>query len=107
MGCWSSPISSITPEKKSRMPTSKARTIFKGRLIHLTCEKQTLPNGHKKTIEIIRHPGAALVVPFLNKKTIVMIRQYRPAIGTYLYELPAGTLGKNERPLHCPKREIT
>ena len=72
----------------------------------MTTELQTLPNGHKKTIELIRHPGAALIVPFLNKNTIVMIRQYRPAIGTYLYELPAGTLDRNERPLHCAKREI-
>ena len=94
------------PEKKPPMPRSKSKTIFKGRLLHLTTELQTLPNGHKKTIELIRHPGAALIVPFLNKNTIVMIRQYRPAIGTYLYELPAGTLDRNERPLHCAKREI-
>lgn len=55
---------------------------------------------------MIRHPGAVLIVPFLSPSRIVFIRQYRPVVGSYLWELPAGTLRKGERPLACAKREL-
>ena len=57
-------------------------------------------------MEIIKHPGAALIVPFLDKDTVVFIRQYRPAINGYLWELPAGKLDGGERPVTCAKREL-
>ena len=65
-----------------------------------------MPNGYLATFEIIKHPGAALVVPFLSKDKIIMLRQLRPVIGSYIYELPAGTIDKDESPLECAKREI-
>jgi len=58
------------------------------------------------TYEVIKHPGAALVVPFLSANRIIMLRQLRPVINSYIYELPAGTLGRNEPPLACARREI-
>ena len=79
---------------------------FKGKLIKLVVQKRRLPNGYLANLELIRHPGAALIVPFLSKEKIILIRQFRPVIDSYLYELPAGTLGKNERPLDCARREI-
>ena len=79
---------------------------FQGKLITLTVEQRRLPNGYLARLEIIRHPGAALIIPFLNKDQIILIKQFRPVINSYLYELPAGTLGKNETPLECAKREI-
>lgn len=68
--------------------------------------KETLPNGYRASFEIIKHPGAALVVPFLSKDKVILLRQLRPVIDSYIYELPAGTLDKNESPLSCAKREI-
>ncbi|MCU0666967.1 MAG: NUDIX hydrolase [Candidatus Omnitrophica bacterium] len=59
-----------------------------------------------KNIPIIKHPGAALIVPFLGNGKVVMLRQYRPVIKKYLYELPAGTLEENETPLACARREL-
>lgn len=82
------------------------RYRFKGKLLKLVTQKRRLPNGYTARLEIIEHPGAALVIPFLNKEKIILIRQFRPVINSYLYELPAGTLGKNERPLDCARREI-
>ena len=82
------------------------KTIYKGRLISLAARTVKLPNKFIAHLEVITHPGAALVVPFLSKDKIILLRQLRPVIGAYLYELPAGTLKKNETVLSCGRREI-
>ncbi len=79
---------------------------FKGKLLKLVTKKIRLPNGYRLSLELIEHPGAALIVPFLNSNTLIFIKQYRPAVGGYLYELPAGTLDPKETPLACARREI-
>lgn len=84
----------------------KIKTIFKGRLIRLLTQKRRLPNGHIVHLEIVKHPGAALIIPFLDKDRIILLRQYRPVIDSYIYELPAGTLKKGERAIACVRREI-
>ena len=82
------------------------KTIFKGRLLAVGTEKVRLPNGHKVDLEIVEHPGAVLIVPFLNKNRVIILKQYRPVIRSYIYEFPAGTLEKGESSLKCAKREI-
>lgn len=79
---------------------------FKGKVLQLITRRQRLSNGHWATIEIIRHPGAVVVIPLIKKDQVVLLKQFRPAIGIYLYELPAGTRHKNESPLACARREI-
>jgi len=83
-----------------------AKTIFKGRLLTLLVKRERLPNGYIAELEMIKHPGASLIVPFLTKDKLILLRQFRPVINSYLYELPAGTLGKSESPLACARREI-
>lgn len=83
-----------------------AKLVFKGRLLKVFVKKVRLPNGYLATFEVVKHPGAALIVPFLTKNKIIMLRQLRPVIGSYIYELPAGTLDKNEAPASCARREI-
>ena len=65
-----------------------------------------LPNGHTIKISYINHPGAVIIVPFLSKDKIVFMRQFRPALKKYIYELPAGTLDPNESLATCAKREL-
>ncbi len=69
-------------------------------------QKKRLPNGMEAEMDVIEHPGAALIVPFLTKTKIILLRQYRAVLGKYLLELPAGTLDQKERPLACAKREL-
>jgi ADP-ribose pyrophosphatase len=57
-------------------------------------------------LDTIRHPGAALVIPLVSENKVVLLKQFRPVINAYLYELPAGTLNRDESPLACAKREI-
>lgn len=82
------------------------RTVHRGRLIDLLLCRRRLPNGRVCELEIVRHPGAVLIVPFADPGRVVFIRQYRPVIGAYLWEFPAGTLRPGERPLRCARREL-
>ena len=65
-----------------------------------------LPNGRTNRITLIEHPGAVIIAPFLNKNTVVMMRQFRPALKKYIYELPAGTLDPHESIATCAHREL-
>jgi ADP-ribose pyrophosphatase len=65
-----------------------------------------LPNGRTIRITYINHPGAVIIAPFLNKNTVVMMRQFRPALKKYIYELPAGTLDPHEPIAACARREL-
>src|SRR4030043_489937 len=83
------------------------KSIFKGKiLLDVHLDNVMLPNGTEVRLECIKHPGAAAIVPFLKDDEIVLIRQYRPVIDEYIWEIPAGTLHRGESPLKCAKREI-
>ncbi len=56
--------------------------------------------------DFVQHPGAAVIVPFLDKNRVIMVNQPRFAIGQNTWEVPAGTLKKGEDPLFCAKREL-
>lgn len=84
----------------------KDEIVFQGRLLKLYKKRERYPSGHIADLEVVVHPGAVLIVPFLKKDKIVFIRQYRPVIKSFIWELPAGTLKKSERPLSCAKREL-
>ncbi len=82
------------------------KAIVPGRVITLEHKKIPLPNGYVVQMDVIKHLGAALIVPFLNRDKVILLRQYRPVIKKYLYELPAGTAEKGESDLTTAKREL-
>lgn len=82
------------------------KKIFHGKLLRLYARTVRLPNGYTVGLEVIKHPGAALVIPFVTRDTIIMLRQLRPVVGMYLYELPAGTRDGHESARACAAREI-
>jgi ADP-ribose pyrophosphatase len=82
-----------------------SREIYRGKVVHLFVDTVTLPNGRTTTLEMIRHPGAAAVIPFLDPQTILLVRQYRHAAGGFLLEVPAGKLDPGEAPERCARRE--
>eukprot|EP01103_Thecamoeba_quadrilineata_P005262 TRINITY_DN15085_c0_g1_i1.p1 TRINITY_DN15085_c0_g1~~TRINITY_DN15085_c0_g1_i1.p1 ORF type:complete len:207 (+),score=39.20 TRINITY_DN15085_c0_g1_i1:79-699(+) len=65
-----------------------------------------LANQHQFSKEVVVHPGATVILPFLSDGRIILIRNYRFAIGKYLLELCAGTLDPNEEPHTCAAREL-
>lgn len=82
-------------------------TRHTGRVFRLDTETVTLDNGVTIDIDVIRHPGAAAIVPMTDTGNVLMIKQYRHAVGGYIWEIPAGTLDPGETPLTCAKRELT
>lgn len=52
------------------------------------------------------HPGAVVVVALVRPGVVLLLRQYRHAVGAELVELPAGTLEPNEAPETCAAREL-
>lgn len=82
------------------------KEIFRGNILDLEIHSVELPNGHRVNLEIVNHPGASAVVPFLDDENIVLIYQYRYATGGSIWEIPAGKLSKGEDPLDCAKREL-
>ena len=82
------------------------KNLFKGRVLTLNLETITLPKGTPVELELIRHPGAAAVVPMKDDRTVILIRQYRHAAGGFIYEIPAGKLDPGEDPRHCAAREL-
>jgi len=93
-------------KKQSSSWPVKSKISFNGKLLKLYQEYWRLPNGKGVLLEVIRHPGAVLIVPFLSRDRIVLIRQYRPVIHSYIWELPAGTFHGRETALHCARREL-
>ncbi|MFA5272434.1 MAG: NUDIX hydrolase [Candidatus Omnitrophota bacterium] len=79
---------------------------FKGKILNVSIKKVRLPNGYVAHVDVIKHPGAVLIVPFLSKDKVIILKQFRPVIDAYIYELPAGTLEKNENPAVCVRREM-
>lgn len=88
-----------------------SRRVYDGRVIDLDVDTVRFPNGTVGELEMIRHPGASAVVPFLSDPAggdpeILLIRQYRYAAEQYLYEVPAGRLDPGEEPATCARREL-
>ncbi|MFC1523130.1 NUDIX domain-containing protein [Elusimicrobiota bacterium] len=65
-----------------------------------------LPNGKTATRMYIDHPGAVAIVPFLSKKKVILLKQYRYPVGKTILEFPAGKLDRGESPLACARREL-
>jgi len=68
------------------------RKVYEGRIFTVQVETLTLPNGHNFEAEIVRHPGSVVIVPVTQSGEIILVRQYRHAIGRSAWELPAGSL---------------
>ena len=79
---------------------------YRGRSISVFAEEVELPNGRRVTLDIVRHPGAAAVVPFVSEDEVLLIRQFRHAAGGTIFEVPAGKLDGNEDPGACAAREL-
>ena len=83
----------------------KRSVIYQGHIIRLVKDVLDV-DGRRMIREVGLHPGAAVVVPVLGKDRILLVRQYRRAVGRWLLELPAGTLHPGEPPLRCARREL-
>ena len=87
------------------------RRVHTGRVISLDVDTVAYPDGSTGELEMVRHPGASAVVPFLTDPRgadpqVLLLRQYRYAAESRIYEIPAGRLEPGEAPEHCAVREL-
>lgn len=80
--------------------------LFEGRRFRVERVVQATPDGKRHFREIVRHPGAVVVLPLLGDGRICFIRNFRVAVGETLIELPAGTLEPGEDPQQNARREL-
>lgn len=89
-----------------------SRKVHEGRIVKLSVDTVRFPDGSTGELEMIRHPGAAAILPVVASAAeadpeILLLRQYRYASGGYLYEVPAGLpKGPQEAWDDCARREL-
>lgn len=87
--------------------TVGSREVFDGRIVRLRIDTLTMPGGGTAEREICGHDDAAAVVAVDADDRIVLVRQYRHAVGERLWELPAGLCDvEGEPPLETARREL-
>jgi len=86
--------------------TLERKEIWRGSVGSFGEDDVELPNGRRTTLALLKHPGAAAVVPFVDEEHVLLLRQYRYAAGDTLWEIPAGKLDPQESPEHCALREL-
>jgi ADP-ribose pyrophosphatase len=108
-------VTSAELESRARGAKSDAQIsshrIHTGKIIKVDNDRIRYPDGSEAEVDIVRHPGASAVVPFLSDPEgedpqILLLRQYRYAADGYLYEIPAGRLDPGETPADCAAREL-
>jgi ADP-ribose pyrophosphatase len=93
------------------IPALNSRQIYRGKVVSLDVDTVRFPDGSTGELEIVRHPGAAAVIPFVSDPrgddpTVLLIQQYRYATNGSLIEIPAGRLNPGEDPEACARREL-
>lgn len=93
------------------MSKLSSQRVYTGRVINVDIDTVQFPNGSTGELEIVRHPGASAVVPFVSDPSsgdpqILLIKQYRYAADEFIWEIPAGKLDGHEDPLLCARREL-
>jgi ADP-ribose pyrophosphatase len=80
--------------------------IYRGTVVDLGLETTLLPTGELLSLEIVRHPGGAAILALDEQSRVCLLRQYRHAIGEWIWELPAGVIEGNEQAIATAKREL-
>ncbi len=96
------------------MALISAERVYSGRVLNLDLDTVRFPDGSTGKLEMVRHPGASAVLPFLDSADdplVLLIRQFRHAAehdvaGGYIWEIPAGRLDPGEAPEACARREL-
>ena len=93
------------------MPLLSSTRLYSGRIVNLDLDSVRFPDDSVGQLEILRHPGASAVVPFLDSPRdpdprVVLIRQFRHATDGFIWEVPAGRLDTGESPEACARREL-
>jgi len=93
------------------MALISSERLHTGRIVNLDADTVRFPDGSTGRLEVLRHPGASAVVPFLDDPgepdpSVILLRQFRHAAEGFIWEVPAGRLDPGESPETCARREL-
>ena len=94
----------MSPEKLAKRLSH--RVGYRGRLLTLEVDRVVEPGGVEVEREVVRHPGSSVVLPITADGDLVLVRQYRYAVGEFLWEVPAGHIDAGELPEEAARREL-
>jgi ADP-ribose pyrophosphatase len=83
-----------------------SKLVYRGRAVTIRKVGVEMPTGRRGTRVIIEHPGSVSVVPLLDDGRLVLIRQFRLAVGGVIWDVPAGHIERGEDPEACARREL-
>lgn len=83
-----------------------SQTVFKGALLEVRKDQVRLPNGKESVREYIVHPGAVVVLAFLDNGNLLFERQFRYPLRRVFLELPAGKIDPGEAIIDTARREL-
>lgn len=86
--------------------TIKETEIYNGNYLNIVNVEVKLPDGSLSNRDIVKHPGACAIIPFINENEVILIEQFRKPLERTILEIPAGKLNKNESPITCAHREL-
>lgn len=89
-----------------RETQTSRRVIYSGRLLTFYEDDVRLADGTRAQREVVAHPGAVAIVAIDDEDRVVLVRQWRHAVGRALWELPAGTRDREEAPARTAEREL-
>jgi len=90
--------------KRTRVLNSKV--IYQGRVFGVRRDRVVEPGGIRVTRDVVTHNGSVVVLPVFSDGRLLLIRQYRHAVGAFLWELVAGRVEPDEPPLTAARREL-
>jgi len=79
--------------------------VFTGKVFDIDRDTVRMTNGREVTVDVVRHPRSVVLLPVPEPGHVVLIRQFRYAVNTWLWELPAGSVDAGEQPEDAAKRE--
>ncbi len=80
--------------------------VYDGTLLKVRRDEVRLPDGKHAIREYIHHPGASVVIAFLDNGYLLLERQFRYPLNRVFIEMPAGKMDPGETPLQCARREL-
>lgn len=96
----------MTLKRHPQVEILSSHTIFQGRIFDLVQESLRLPSGVRQDLAVVDHPGAVAIAALDREGQMLLVRQYRHAVGDWLIEIPAGRLERGESPLSAAQREL-
>jgi ADP-ribose pyrophosphatase len=79
--------------------------VYDGEVFDVDRDTVRMPNGREVTVDVVRHPRSVVLIPVPEPGHVILIRQYRYAVKTFLWELPAGSVDEGESPEQAARRE--